>query len=195
MAPARKIAALRCSDSFDTAARQILAVRLDELADLRVAITGPEDSGQLHDLRIAAKRLRYSLETFAVCFPDKEAQSYADRVRDMQDILGRIHDLDVLQGLLLDRIATMDREGRKRGLEIATCADHQSHRLEELRNLVGEGDRGARLGLYQVIASKADERRTQYARFESLWTEWEESGVLNGISAMLGRRATTVAQS
>lgn len=186
MAPARKVGGLHCQDSLDEAARTILSVRLDEVEDLRTLITGPADSQALHNLRIAAKRLRYSLEMFTVCFPETEAQSHADLVRDMQDILGRIHDLDVLQGLLLDRIALIDQESRERALEIATSPALEKRRQEELQDMVRGDEQGdGRLGLYTVIAAKAEERREQYARFESLWTEWEQYGLLRAIRTMI----------
>jgi CHAD domain-containing protein len=54
----------------------------------------------MHDMRIAAKRLRYLLELVGFCFGavGEEAQA---RARALQDVLGEIHDCDVM----LERIA------------------------------------------------------------------------------------------
>lgn len=184
MAPARKVRPLHCRDSFGEAARQVLNVRLDEVEQRYALITTPEEAQPLHDLRIAAKRLRYSLETFSVAFPDKEAEKFADRIRDLQDILGRIHDLDVLEGLLIGRIELMDSEARMRGLDIARNTRDEAARQNGLQQVVWGDQRHARVGLYSVIASKADQRREQYARFESLWAEWTETGLLRSIREM-----------
>lgn len=185
MAPARKISALRCRDSFSEAACAVLSVRLDEVEQRHAMITGPEDPQPLHDLRIAAKRLRYSLETFAIAFPEEEAEGYADRIRVLQDVLGRIHDLDVLEELLIGRLAAMDTDARSRGLAIARDTTDAAARTKGLQQLVWGDQRHARFGLYNVIAAKADERREQYAQFVVLWTEWAQTGLLQSIRDMI----------
>lgn len=185
MAPPRQVRNLRCRGSFAEGARSVLVVQLAELEERRESISGPEDSHALHDLRIAAKRLRYSLETFAVAFPPETAQPYADHVRDLQDVLGRIHDLDVLEGLLTGRIRRMDEGARARGLDIAQKVETQTARQHELQQLVWGDERHARLGLYSLIGSMADERREQYGRFLSLWNEWGESGLLQSLQGMI----------
>ena len=48
-----------------------------------------------HDMRIAAKRLRYVLEVTGFVF-GKPADTARRRARDLQDILGEIHDCDVM---------------------------------------------------------------------------------------------------
>ena len=76
------------------AARQILAVRLAELMDLAPAAADPAQSQAHHDLRIAAKRLRYSLETFDELFA-ADLSPLTREMRAVQDHLGRVHDYDV----------------------------------------------------------------------------------------------------
>jgi CHAD domain-containing protein len=49
----------------------------------------------LHDVRIAAKRLRYALELAGDCRLAPVARPLA-QLKRMQDVLGRLHDLDVL---------------------------------------------------------------------------------------------------
>ena len=46
-------------------------------------------------MRIAAKRLRYILETTEFCF-GKPAHTARRRARDLQDLLGELHDCDVM---------------------------------------------------------------------------------------------------
>ena len=177
---------LQCDAPLSETARTILQFRLDELLETRAAISGPSDSDRLHALRISAKRLRYSLEMFAVCFPEKVAQERADGVREMQDVLGRIHDLDVLHGLIEDRITAIDATARAGALRAAMAPGDENHNLDQLLNLVQtDGKSDGRLGLYRVIASKAEERRHLYDRFVALWSHWEEAGFLAAIQASL----------
>lgn len=55
----------------------------------------------LHSLRKKAKRLRYQMELFVDFYGDAYA-TYVAEVKNIQDILGEIHDTDVLEGWLSD---------------------------------------------------------------------------------------------
>jgi CHAD domain-containing protein len=48
-----------------------------------------------HDMRIAAKRLRYVLELFGSCF-GKPAEEARRAAKDLQSVLGDLHDCDVM---------------------------------------------------------------------------------------------------
>ena len=56
-------------------------------------------------MRIAAKRLRYTQEIFAPCFPDKEYKWLSDQVKSVQEQIGEIHDADVRGPLFQDFVA------------------------------------------------------------------------------------------
>jgi inorganic triphosphatase YgiF len=58
------------------------------------------DPGQLHALRIACKKLRYSAEIFASLFDPLKAKRYQSALTALQDILGMLNDLDVARRLL-----------------------------------------------------------------------------------------------
>lgn len=185
MAKARKITGLSCEESVVRAARRVVAVRTDELRDLRTLVVAEGDAQALHDVRIAAKRLRYSLEIFDFCFPGTNVQEMADTVRALQDVLGRVHDLDTLVELLLTRLGALDRAQQQAAVAIVR-EDPPEQRMERLRALLEDpGERANRVGLYQVIASKVDERAQRYAEFEALWNEWESSGFFERILTMV----------
>lgn len=68
----------------------------------------PEKVVELHAMRIAAKRLRYTMEIFAPLFPG-ELKNWIKETRQIQDQLGEIHDCDVWLDFL-PRFLEMERE-------------------------------------------------------------------------------------
>jgi CHAD domain-containing protein len=76
-------------------AARIVRTRLDEMRHLAEAALDPADSTAQHDMRIAAKRLRYVLEITGPCF-GPEADNGRRAARELQDALGEIHDCDVM---------------------------------------------------------------------------------------------------
>lgn len=61
------------------------------------------DPGQLHRLRIACKKLRYSAEVFTSLFDPVKAKHYLSAMSALQDTLGRLNDIAVA-GHLLDEL-------------------------------------------------------------------------------------------
>jgi CHAD domain-containing protein len=83
------------SDAFgvDDAMRRIAIVRFAEVLTLVPALRNGR-SGELHDLRIACKRLRYALERYVQREPS--LLEAASRLGQLQDALGELHDRDIL---------------------------------------------------------------------------------------------------
>jgi CHAD domain-containing protein len=92
---ARKVKGLDSNEPLRPNAARIVATRLDELRALAAEALEPGAETAQHDMRIAAKRLRYVLEIAGVCFgPQAEA---ARRIaKELQGVLGEIHDCDVM---------------------------------------------------------------------------------------------------
>ena len=61
-----------------------------------------------HEVRIAAKQLRYAAEFFAPVFADRRARQYVDALARLQGVLGRLNDL-VTAKRLLDELAPPDQ--------------------------------------------------------------------------------------
>lgn len=66
-------------------------------------VSQPQCIAELHAMRIAAKRLRYSMEIFAPLYPG-ELKEDITAMRKFQDELGSLHDCDVWIALLPDFI-------------------------------------------------------------------------------------------
>lgn len=80
--------------NFADAGGAIIAKSYRQLAQLSGALYAPHRRRPLHRMRIAAKRLRYGLELFAVC-GGEDLEAAARDVAEMQTRLGDLHDCDV----------------------------------------------------------------------------------------------------
>ncbi len=92
---ARRVAGLDLAAPLRSNAARIVQTRLDELRSLAPAALEPSASRAQHDMRIAAKRLRYVLEIAGTCF-GPEAKAARDAAKRLQGVLGEIHDCDVM---------------------------------------------------------------------------------------------------
>ena len=91
---ARKIDGLDPDGALADNAERIVRVRLDEFCGFMPRAADPAEWVALHDMRIAAKRLRYVLEVTGHVF-GPYAKTATKHVKDLQDLLGEIHDCDV----------------------------------------------------------------------------------------------------
>lgn len=85
-----------------------------------------------HQLRIAVKKFRYSLEVFAPLFSD-ELQKEISALKGLQDSLGKMHDFDVF----LERIPQLMRTAVFHGFNVSTLQQLEGELLtycEETRN-------------------------------------------------------------
>jgi CHAD domain-containing protein len=94
---------------------RIVSVRLDELRGFADAALAPGAGEAQHDMRIAAKRLRYVLEIFAPCLGE-EAEAARRAAKQLQSILGDLHDCDLMLAKVerIGSVAALLRERRER---------------------------------------------------------------------------------
>ncbi len=177
---------------YENAAR-IVRVRLKEMRSLASRAVDDGDPDAQHDMRIAAKRLRYVLEATDFCF-GAPATVARRRARDLQDILGEIHDCDVM----LPRAEGHLRELREMD------ADRIRQRAGSAPDLDPRLAAGARhrtafrgldvLGVYLVARRKLlVDRLVEFWRTqerEQTWVRLEEAAVAKLEKAREVRRAT-----
>lgn len=80
-------------------ARTTVLSKLHELLGYEKYAMMPSMVAELHQMRIAAKRLRYTLECFEPLLGN-EGSVFIKKVRKLQTALGRVHDFDVWLGQL-----------------------------------------------------------------------------------------------
>lgn len=80
--------------TFNEAGQNVVGSSLEEFCDLSENIYEPFVDEPLHELRIAAKRLRYAVELYTACWGEKIVP-FADGIAEIQGFLGEIHDADV----------------------------------------------------------------------------------------------------
>lgn len=101
MAKPHKITGITPLQDYQINARIILPQRLEEVYGWEQYIVDPERREELHNMRISIKRLRYTMEFFAVNY-DRSFSDLIEVVIELQDILGDIHDSDVVLDILND---------------------------------------------------------------------------------------------
>jgi len=123
----------------DGPAAECLALeRLEAAKDLHVHALRAEKPEAWHALRIGVKRFRYTVESL---LPGRYVE-WGDDLKRLQDLLGEVHDLDVLLGTIA-KMSTDLEEARVSWAERITRERHE--RIETYRHLaIGEG------GVWQV---------------------------------------------
>lgn len=154
----RRGAGKRSSRSFRGYGRRRIRKQFARLREHAASLYDPLDAEPLHQLRIEAKRLRYALELFGVCWEGRLAP-VAEQVAELQGALGELHDCDVWVDDLRDRLLA-------------------SHDLEDEAEATTDGGPEARkLAYLWLLDTFAKERTKHYRRALALWSEWERAGL------------------
>jgi hypothetical protein len=168
---ARKVPGLPRDGTLADNLERIVQVRLDELVQLGQAALDPRDITALHDLRIAAKRLRYILElTPQPCF-GAYAQVGVKRARELQELLGEIHDCDVQ----LPRVRRLAAELRAADVIEARQRAGTADDLDPTHAFQTAHADSWR-GLKSLDVYLQARRGLLYERFVVRWTELEREG-------------------
>jgi CHAD domain len=150
-------------------AARIIEVRLEEMMSFAPKALAGKVKAQ-HDMRIAAKRLRYVLEVTGFCF-GKPADTARRRARDLQDILGEMHDCEVMLPRVRGHLEDLQRADAEAVRTRAGEAPDLDPRLA-----AQAPHRTAYRGL-DVLAVYLEARRELLAdRFARFWRRQEETG-------------------
>jgi CHAD domain-containing protein len=120
--------------SFCDAGRAALAFRFKEIEENEGGTVRGEDPESLHDMRVATRRLRAALRDFRPAFGKKKLRRFEQDVRWLDDLLGRIRDLDVFIAWLKEYEESLPVEDRP-----------YAHRVVEEREAARARERAALL--------------------------------------------------
>ncbi|MBM3667569.1 MAG: CHAD domain-containing protein, partial [Actinobacteria bacterium] len=151
-------------------AARIVRVRLDELLSFAPKALERERVTEQHDMRIAAKRLRYVLELTDFCF-GRPADTARRRARDLQDILGEMHDCDVM----LPRVQEHAERLQAEDAEAVRARAGNTPDLD-LRLAAQAPHRTAYRGLDVLAVYLRARRELLFDRFLAFWERQEEMG-------------------
>ena len=168
-------------------------MRIDEVYAYDQAVRDPANITELHDMRIACKRLRYLLEIFGIAF-ESDLEPLIDQVKELQDLLGDIHDCDVQVPMLEAHLAwlTSREAGAARRLVAETAASVATAGATEddfraFQHRLEVGRRGSeRLGVHALIGRRRRERGELYAGFITEWLRMHDEGFRDHLESALG---------
>ena len=138
---------------------------LDAFLSYEGYIHDPENNTELHAMRIAAKKLRYTLETYTPLYPET-ILPYLQAVKISQELLGDIHDCDVWLVILPDFI----QSERERTLA------YYGH-MNPMHPLLP--------GLHCFQENRIRERARRYAEFIEEWREWKDKNLWNQLRGLV----------
>ena len=147
----------------------VILVRLQEMYDWAPAMRDPQNVEDLHNMRIAAKRLRYTMEVFTPCFGPEFARALKT-VEEIQERIGAIHDCDVRLPLLEK---TSEREAER-----------------ERKKALKKGGGGPPLfvaaeGLAPLIARTRNERERLFHEFVAFWDRLDPDGFFANVRQLV----------
>jgi hypothetical protein len=164
-------------------AARIVTTRLDELRSFAPAALDPAAATEQHDMRIAAKRLRYVLEATGFCF-GRPAVVSRRRAKALQEVLGDLHDCDVMLPLIADHITRLRGDDAAAVRELARDASDLDVGLVARR----APHRTAYRGL-EVLAVHVEARRgLLFERFVQLCGEIESAGDWRKLERAIDKR-------
>ena len=146
--------------SFSQLGRAVIESRLEELRGFGNSLHHPFDVEPLHEMRIAAKRLRYALELFAQCWGGR-LSSCSREVAELQTSLGELRDCDLW---IKDLGARLDRQRE----ESEDAADSR-----------------VRLAAIWLLNHFTKERGKHFRRALARWHKWETGGFFGRMTEAL----------
>lgn len=175
MARARPIKGLDSQAPTGKNARIIAKVRLEDLYSWESYVDNPYNIRELHNMRIAAKRLRYTFEVFEDVLPNQSKPIVEELVK-IQDELGILHDTDVMIALLRLCLGSQDTASIVDYAQSSANVQQRKEKSLVAPELVADlldpavaPTTGERFGLELFLQHQEQLRATQYDTFRQHW--------------------------
>jgi CHAD domain len=180
---ARRVKGLDPDGALADNAERIVRVRLDELCGFMPTAADPAEVVALHDMRIAAKRLRYILEVTGQCF-GPYAKNATKMAKELQDLLGELHDCDV-QIPETEEFAARLQAADAAALR-AAAGDAPDLDPALLKQAPHARDHA---GVAALLAHLRARRLLLFDRFLELWADYERKGFRARLEYAVGERS------
>jgi len=122
-----EIQELEKQKSFCKAGKIILKSRIDYLLTSIDNYFKDKSVENLHNVRIALRRVRYNMELFISCYERKQFLRFYKKVENLQDLSGLARDLDVFKGNIKSLIEV---EKVRINRSLLKTVDEKRHNLE-----------------------------------------------------------------
>lgn len=142
-----------------------ISLCLEEIFSYDKYVHLPEKIEMHHAMRIAAKRLRYTMECFAALYDD-DLKAQIKTVKNLQDILGDMHDCDVWADMLPE---FMEEEKRR-------SEEYFGH--ERFFAFI-------KPGLVHLRETRMEERRNLYESLVTTWDSMKTEGAWEDLRATI----------
>ncbi|MFL5629409.1 MAG: CHAD domain-containing protein [Ktedonobacteraceae bacterium] len=192
MVKAKPIAGLDARAPTGENARVIVKTRLEEMYAWDQYVDQPYRVSELHNLRIAAKRLRYTFEVFEDFLPEK-CKPIVEEIARIQDEIGALHDSDVLIALLRlclgsqdsgiayeQALVDVEKQGGKKDVLVppAMVADLLDPGIAPTAQ--------ERYGLEQMLLEQQQVREERYTAFRQHWDQLQTRNFRSEILEIIG---------
>ena len=160
----RRQASVNSPDTYQKALVHITS-RLEEIFAHEASVYIPENKEEHHAMRIAVKRLRYTMEVFSPLY-EGELENQLAVCKKLQDMLGGLHDCDVW----MDYLPQFMEEERAYSIEY-----------------FGQDDSYGILapGLLHLQQHLRERRSAIYEEFVSYWKDIQEQNIWNDLKQFI----------
>ncbi|MGD6850466.1 MAG: YfcE family phosphodiesterase [Candidatus Bathyarchaeia archaeon] len=149
-----------------------ISYRLDDFLSLAAYVYMEKEKLKHHQMRIYAKKLRYTMECFAPLYPDK-LNGEIQTIKRFQDVLGEMHDCDVW----IDYIPQFNKK-----VQGKTKLSKGATKLK------------INQALHNFQAYVVDRRKNNYNQFVKLWEEKQENGFFDKLLEKTSRHYMALTQ-
>jgi CHAD domain-containing protein len=153
-------------NSFREVLGSLIEIQLDTLSAQLREIASADDDAQAHAARISAKRLRYLLEPISKPVP--RARSSVRRLKELQDVLGDLHDANLLVSTIgaAMELAALERARRLHRQALRPPPGPTSESADPARPATGEDEHAGLLALARLLRRR---REGLFSEIESRW--------------------------